>query len=142
MAAVLAQSIAALLAVSLLVTAAWFAYELWSGRRYWSVARSHWSLPGTARRIAAAVAWSVLAMCWWYWFYTPWPLPLPTVVPDLWRLPPIDYVMGALAAWSLYALTMLFFPRHKAHGAPGVSKQYVERPPIWAGRISLKTGEK
>jgi hypothetical protein len=128
--------------VSLLITAAWFAIELRAGRRYWSTARSDWSLPGTTRRVVAAIAWSLLAFGWWYWFYTPWPLPLPTVVPDLWRLPPVDYVMGVLVAWTLYASVMLFFPRHKAHGAVDVVKQAVERPPIWAGGISLKTGEK
>jgi hypothetical protein len=61
---------------------------------------------------------------------------------DLWRLPPTDYVMGALVAWTVYALTMLFFPRHMAHGAAVVGKRYVDRPPVWAGGISVKTGEK
>jgi hypothetical protein len=92
--------------------------------------------------ILAALVWGLLTFGWAYWFYSPWPLPLPTVVPDLWRLPPIDYVMGALLAWSLYALLTLFFPRRTGHGAVKVGKQYTERPPIWAGGISLKTGEK
>src|SRR6185369_15637991 len=52
--AVIVQGLAAILAASLLVTVGWFAYELWSGRRYWSLARSHWSLPGMMRRIVAA----------------------------------------------------------------------------------------
>ena len=141
-AAVIVQGFALVLAVSLLITAAWFVYELRLGRRFWSTARSHWSLPGMTPRILAALGWSLLAFGWAYWFYSPWPLPLPTVVPDLLRLPPIDYVMGALLAWGLYALLMLFFPRRTGHSAVEVGKQTVERTPIGVGGISVLTGEK
>lgn len=107
-AAIAAQVIAALLAAGLLILMVKFGYEAWAGRR-------HWAWPRVMRRILPSLFWGALSLMWWYWFYTPWPLPFPTTVPDIWRMPQIDYVMGGLLAWCLYSLAALFFSRRESH---------------------------
>lgn len=105
--AMAAQVIAALLAVSLLLVVIRFIYEMRAGRRQWA-----W--PKAQRRILPILLWGLFTLVWWYWFYSPWPLPLPTTFPDIWRLPQMDYVLGALLAWCLFCLITLFFPRRAA----------------------------
>jgi CubicO group peptidase (beta-lactamase class C family) len=101
-----AQVIAALLGVGLLIMVVRFAWEMRAGRR-------QWALPGATRRMLPVLLWSALALAWWYWFYISWPLPFPSTIPDIWRLPQIDYVMGALLGWCLYSLAALFFSRRE-----------------------------
>jgi len=101
-----AQAIAALLLLSLLVALIRFGYEIRVGQGQRAVA-------GGAHHMLPLLFWSALTLMWWYWFYAPWVLPFPATFPDIWRLPQMDYVLGALLAWCLYALAALFFPRRE-----------------------------
>ena len=112
------SALAAVLAVPLLLAAAWVVWGAVTGRR-------RWTWPRSVRRLWPTLPWAVLALAWWYWFYTPWPLPLPTVVPDLWWGPPIGYVMDALAAWVGFSLLAACLP-----AAAGARAAHPQRPVV------------
>lgn len=115
------SGLAAILAVPLLFAAAWVGWAAVTGRRRWTWPRPWW-------RLWPMLPWAVLAVAWWYWYYTPWPLPLPTGVPDLWRRPTIDYVMGALAAWVIFSFLAACLPASSSVRAARPPRPVAARP--------------